>query len=72
MDILLSINRVLLRVSTLTDAGDRSVDKADKPCYIQRKEADVSRQVNKQETKCYITVRALREIKEGDQIVTME
>lgn len=47
MDILLSINRVLLRVSTLTDAGDRSVDKADKPCYIQRKEADVSRQVNK-------------------------
>lgn len=49
------------------------MDKADKPCYIQRKEADVNRQENKWETrKCHIMVRALREMKEEDLIVTME
>lgn len=64
MNILLNINWALLRASTLIDAGDRSVDKAVQPCsvgvYIQRKETDVSRQVNTQQTqKCQIMVRTM-------------
>lgn len=64
MNILLNINWALLRDSTLIDAGDRSVDKAVQPCsvgaYIQRKETDVSRQVNTQQTqKCQIMVRTM-------------
>lgn len=59
------------------DAGDRSVDIADQPCpiglYIQRKEANVNRQVNQVVNKrCQTMVRAMREIRQGGFTVPLD